>query len=294
MARIYNYSTVCTIFLVIGLCVTTPSARGASIVTMTPSEDSLALAINDVPQRPTLAPEVKTVAKPSQFFHIFQRRFEVEDTFIFTDDTKGNITQFSSQKKRRHINDEWEIGYNFLRNDGVNKRQRFSINTKMELFHLPTIAFNFIRDPVIDLRNMSVLGGLTHKMPGGFRMDYGYGFKWDRRTKSSLSLRKKDKGKFDVWSFQVQNRRKFGKLTIFKRFKTIVPRDPSQTDRQPVYDLRSSWGISVMDNLDGVVGFDWRYEKLPGRAKSDWINYTITFGFKTVLGDKFGTEKKKK
>ena len=238
---------------------------------------------------------VDTVQKVSApfFIRLFQRQLLIQETFLFTDATKGNIFRISSERVSKHITTEWDFAFDYLRNESETKRKRFTFNQKTEFFHLPFVAMDYFKDPVVNLANLSVRGGLTHTVIGGFRLDYGYGFKWDNNSEAAVKARKKDK--FDVWSVKIQNKKKFGRVTFSERFSTVVPRQVSESlERQPVYDLRSSLGVSLLENLDAVIRFDWRYEKLNGRPKEDWVNYTVTFGITSLIGKKFGKDAAKK
>ena len=208
-----------------------------------------------------------------------RRSLQISDAFIITDKTMVNSIRLNSKKKWTSFSDNVFISYDlFGEKDDLGKRHvkknRLEFNYKFYFSNFskkePFLEYCYSSDKPTKLVWKVLSGGLAKMLPLGIKFGLGYGYKWG-------TIAEKEAYKYDVVTLNLNNEKKFSKITFKQNFKNITPRRIDEA-KQPIYDYRSSLSTPITKNLNGSFDFDWRYQKIPETKKADWFNYSLKFG----------------
>lgn len=212
-----------------------------------------------------------------------RRGFKIEEIFILTDKTRANTFRVNSEKEWMNFKDKISISYDIFGQQDDNrsmkvKVHRIELNYKLYASNLkekdPFIEYCYSSDQPTKLNWKVLAGGMGRKLPFDLKLDIGYGYKWGKVSETEVY-------KYDVVTFNLNNKKKISNFNISQNFKIITPRN-IENNKQPIYDFMSSISTPINKNLDGTVNFDWRYQKTPTLKKEDWFNYTLKFGLTFV------------
>ncbi|MFC1562987.1 hypothetical protein ACFL4Z_02950 [candidate division KSB1 bacterium] len=210
---------------------------------------------------------------------VSRRSLKFGETFILTDKTIANTFRIDSGKKWSRFSDKVMITYDILGQEDTSgklrfQKQRFELNYKFYVSSFsgkqPFMEYYYSTDKPTRLAWKVLSAGIGKILPFGLKFDVGYGYKWG-------TLTKKETYKYDVVTLNLSNEKKFSKITVKQNLKNIAPRN-FNSEKQPIYDYKSSLSTPITNNINGAVNFDWRYQKIPELNKEDWFNYTLKFG----------------